>query len=126
MEGTQGSETPTIVMNVDVTDPFTVQDGKQDPIEIELGELRQAQLVFVALNHKLRRKMLRMLDSPEHLTVTDIYVRLRLEQSTASQHLAKLRRAGLVTTVRQGRNIIYSINKQRLRYLAGVIEKLNA
>lgn len=36
----------------------------------------------------------------EAISVTEIYVKLRLEQSVASQHLAILRRAGVVQTDR--------------------------
>ena len=42
--------------------------------------------------------------------VTELYVKLRLEQSVASQHLAILRKAGIVFTLRDGKFIYYSIN----------------
>jgi DNA-binding transcriptional ArsR family regulator len=48
------------------------------------------------------------------MTVTEIYVKLRLEQSVASQHLAILRKAGFVNTVRDGKFIYYSVSKERL------------
>ena len=60
------------------------------------------------------------------MTVTDIYVKLRLEQSVASQHLAILRRAGVVVTQRQGKYIYYSLNKDRLEQISGLIEELAA
>ena len=46
------------------------------------------------------------------MTVTDIYVKLRLEQSVASQHLAILRKAGVVQTERDGKFIFYSLGYQ--------------
>ena len=48
------------------------------------------------------------------ITVTEIYVHLRLEQSVASQHLAILRRAGIVKTERDGKFIYYSIAPDRV------------
>jgi DNA-binding transcriptional ArsR family regulator len=48
------------------------------------------------------------------MTVTEIYVKLRLEQSVASQHLAILRKAGFVDTLRDGKFIYYSVNYERL------------
>jgi DNA-binding transcriptional ArsR family regulator len=65
-----------------------------------------------------------LLEDGETLTVTDIYIRLRLEQSVASQHLAILRRAGVVTTERQGKFIYYSINKNRLAQIGTLVEDL--
>ena len=48
------------------------------------------------------------------MCVTDIYVRLRLDQSICSQHLAILRRAGMVEAVRQGKLIWYQLNTERV------------
>jgi DNA-binding transcriptional ArsR family regulator len=65
-----------------------------------------------------------LLEDGKTLTVTDIYIRLRLEQSVASQHLAILRRAGVVTTKRQGKFIYYSLNKNRLTQIGFLVEDL--
>jgi DNA-binding transcriptional ArsR family regulator len=51
------------------------------------------------------------------MNVTEIYVKLRIEQSVASQHLAILRHEGLVTTERNGKIINYSVNKQAIKDL---------
>jgi DNA-binding transcriptional ArsR family regulator len=58
------------------------------------------------------------------MTVTDIYIKLRLEQSVASQHLAILRRAGVVLTERQGKFIYYSLDKDRLSQISQLVEEL--
>ncbi len=52
--------------------------------------------------------MIDLLEENDELTVTDIYVKLRLEQSVASQHLSILRKAGVVATQRKGKFIYYS------------------
>ncbi|HNA42223.1 MAG TPA: ArsR family transcriptional regulator, partial [Saprospiraceae bacterium] len=62
----------------------------------------------------------------DSLTVTDIYIKLRLEQSVASQHLAILRRAGVVITDRNGKFIYYSIDKERLSQISRLVEELAA
>ena len=51
------------------------------------------------------------------ITVTEIYVKLRLEQSVASQHLAILRKAGFVKTKRDGKFIYYAPNLPRIRQI---------
>jgi DNA-binding transcriptional ArsR family regulator len=61
-----------------------------------------------------------LLDEHQKMTVTEIYVKLRLEQSVASQHLAILRRAGIVSTSRDGKFIFYSVNYNRLAEVGAI------
>ena len=74
-------------------------------IQLDYSELRKAVLVLRAVNHSLRQDIIELLEENEQMTVTDIYIKLRLEQSVASQHLAILRRSGVVVTNRQGKFI---------------------
>ena len=52
------------------------------------------------------------------------YVKLRLEQSVASQHLAILRKAGIVSTEREGKFIFYTINIPRIDSINGFVKNL--
>lgn len=79
-----------------------------------------------AMNHRLRQQMIKLLDENEKMTVTEIYVKLRLEQSVASQHLAILRRAGIVITRRDGKFIYYAINYDRVVEVNQFVEDLVA
>ncbi|PHN03887.1 ArsR/SmtB family transcription factor [Flavilitoribacter nigricans] len=103
----------------------TLKKGKND-IQLDYAELRKAVLVLRAINHKLRQRIIDLLEENESMTVTDIYIKLRLEQSVASQHLAILRRAGVVRTERQGKFINYSIDKNRLAEISKLVEELAA
>ena len=89
----------------------------ENMLHIEVLQLKKAALIFRAVNHKLRQDMLHLVHRHLRMTVTDIYVKLRLEQSVASQHLAILRKAGIVSTEREGKNIFYSVNYGRLKEL---------
>ena len=91
---------------------------------LDYGDLRKAVLVLRAVNHDLRQSMINLLADNGQMTVTDIYVKLRLEQSVASQHLAILRRAGVVNTQRDGKYIYYSINPERLGQIRRLIDEL--
>ena len=102
---------------------LTLKKGKTD-IPLDYGELRKAVLVLRAINHKLRQRIIDLLEENESMTVTDIYIKLRLEQSVASQHLAILRRAGVVITERQGKFINYSLNKERLTQISRLVDEL--
>ncbi len=102
-----------------------LKNGSED-LQLDYTELRKAVLVLRAVNHKLRQTMIDLLDENQRMTVTDIYVKMRLEQSVASQHLAILRRAGVVITERNGKFIYYSLNKSRLGQISQVVEELLA
>ncbi len=100
-----------------------LKKGEAD-IKLDYAELRKAVLVLRAVNHKLRQRIIDLLEESDSLTVTDIYIKLRLEQSVASQHLAILRRAGVVDTERQGKFIHYSLNKGRLAQISRLVDEL--
>ncbi len=98
----------------------------KEDIVIKYETLKKAVLVLRALNHKLRQRMVLLLEEHSRLTVTEIYVKLRLEQSVASQHLAILRKANIMKTERQGKYIYYSLNKERISEIAELVEDLAA
>lgn len=93
-------------------------------VNIDLHTLKKAALVLRAINHKLRQQILKLIDESGKMTVTEIYVKLRLEQSVASQHLAILRKAGFVKTERDGKFIYYSVSSERLEELNKFIKDL--
>lgn len=101
-------------------------DSIKEDIRLDFNVLRKAVLILRAVNHKLRQSIVRLLEEYGKLTVTEIYVKLRLEQSVASQHLAILRRAGVVITERDGKYIFYSLNKPRIGEIALLVEELAA
>jgi len=93
-------------------------------VQLDYADLRKAVLVLRAVNHKLRQRIIDLLEESDTMTVTDIYIKLRLEQSVASQHLAILRRAGVVNTDRHGKFIYYSLNRDRLEQISQLVEDL--
>ena len=105
---------------------LTVNDKEGNPIKIDFLQVKKSALILRALNHKLRQQILKLLEEQNKLTVTQIYVHLRLEQSVASQHLAILRRAGIVKTEREGKFIYYILNHARIAEIGNsVMELLN-
>ena len=94
------------------------------PVKVDFLNLKKGALILRALNHKLRQQIIRLLDENKKLTVTEIYVQLRLEQSVASQHLAILRRAGIVKTQRDGKFIYYIIHHDRLGEIMKCVDEL--
>ena len=91
---------------------------------IEAVQLKNGARIYRAVNHVLRQKMLRQLHLKGKMTVTELFVALRIEQSLASQHLAILRRASFVNTERSGKYIYYTINYARLSQIHEVTGRL--
>lgn len=128
--------TPTFVRNEDVTSflneevTLTAQSNipfsnpTQSNLKIDYHSVKKAALVLRALNHKLRQQILKLIEEVSKITVTEIYVRLRLEQSVASQHLAILRKAGIVITQREGKFIYYTVNYKRIDEINDFVKNL--
>ena len=93
-------------------------------LKIDLVQLKKAALILRAINHKLRQQILKLIHQNGKMAVTEIYVKLRLEQSVASQHLAILRKAGFVNTLRDGKFIYYSVNYNRLDQVHKIVHDL--
>jgi len=103
--------------------PLTLTHGKTK-LKINFLETKKAAMILRALNHPLRQKMLKLLDEKKKITVTEVYGKLKLEQSVASQHLAILRRANIVTTIRDGKFIYYSANYERIEEVLKFADEL--
>lgn len=100
------------------------QGQNENVLQIDYLTIKKASLVLRSLNHKLRQQIINIINDSGKLAVTEIYVKLRLEQSVASQHLAILRKAGIVSTEREGKFIYYTINKQRLEAIDEFVKNL--
>ena len=111
-----------IVMNQSLPQ-LQLTNGKS-PLKVDLLHSKKAAMILRALNHKLRQQIVKLIDEHQKMTVTEIYVKLRLEQSVASQHLAILRRAGIVITTREGKFIFYTVDYNRLEQINQFVEQL--
>lgn len=105
--------------------PFNVETGLKEIIfPINYYSIKKAALILRALNHKLRQQIIKIIYENEKLIVTDIYLKLMLDQSVASQHLSILRKAGIVSTKREGKFIYYTINQKRIEAIEEFVKNL--
>ncbi len=104
---------------------FNLKNGPQE-IKLLYPELRKVVLVLRAIGHDLRKNIVTLLLEHEQMNVTDIYVKLRIEQSVASQHLAILRNAGVVITTRNGKFINYTLDKKKLEDISVLVNEIAA
>src|SRR5213595_3376444 len=108
-------------MNNELLEPAV---SSSTELRIDVIQLKKAALILRAVNHKLRQQIMKLIHQNGKMTVTEIYVKLRLEQSVASQHLAILRKAGFVKTERDGKFIYYAVNAERLEELNKFVKDL--
>lgn len=88
-----------------------------DELNVEFETVKRAYFALRAMNHKLRQKMLLLIHKNNQLTVTEIYQKLKIEQSKTSMYLAILRKANLVIAERDGQNVYYRINYKQVSFL---------
>jgi DNA-binding transcriptional ArsR family regulator len=100
------------------------QEGSNEPVKLDYVAVKSAAMTLRSVNHKLRQQIIKLLDENKRMNVTDIYVKLRLEQSVASQHLAILRRSNVVRTERDGKFIHYSLNYGKIAEIAKFVGDL--
>ena len=100
------------------------KENSKEQIRVDYNTLRRAVLTLRAVNHSLRKQIITLLEARKKMPVTEIYEKLKLEQSVASQHLAILRRAEIVKTERDGKFIYYSVNKKRIAQINDIIQSL--
>ena len=93
-------------------------------VNIDFFLLKKSAIIMRALNHQLRQKIFKLLEEHTKMTVSEIYANLKLEQSVASQHLAIMRRAGIVKTEREGKFVFYRLNRERIEQIDRAIKEL--
>lgn len=91
--------------------------------EFQLAEARGAADFLKALGHEGRLLMLCHLCERD-LTVTELEQLIMSRQAAVSQQLARLRHEKLVTTRRDGNQIIYSLSDDRVRAMIRTIQAL--
>lgn len=78
--------------------------------------------IFRALADPTRRAVYERLAGGE-MSVGDLKAGFAISQPAVSQHLAALRKAGLVAERREGRNVYYRVSPEGLTPLAGWLER---
>jgi ArsR family transcriptional regulator len=99
--------------------------GYQEPMiagSISEDQLEDASELLRAVTHHLRLKILDYIDKNPHTNVNSIYNSLGLEQSITSQHLRILRVANLVIAKRNGKQILYSVNYDKISQIDQAIK----
>jgi DNA-binding transcriptional ArsR family regulator len=78
---------------------------------------------FKTLGHPARIRVLELLSQREH-AVAEMLPEVGIEAANLSQQLALLRRAGLVTTRKEGSNVYYSLTSPYVAQLLAVARQI--
>ncbi len=75
--------------------------------------------LYKAFSSEHRLKLLRCLSKPKN--VTELLDNCSFTQSALSQHLKVLRDAGVVTTSRQGKEMVYSVANKKVTQITDLL-----
>lgn len=92
---------------------------------INLIEFEKTMQLLNAVKHDFRIKIMNILHAEKKQNVTQLFIKLRIDQSIVSQHLSILRNSELVISERAGKNIYYSVNYSTIESILYLIQKVN-
>lgn len=92
-------------------------------IDFDKSKIRLAKQLLRALDHKLRQRIILSIDECGSINNNDLFIKLRIEQSVLSQHLAILRRAKVINVNPEGKYRYYSIS-DKLHYFNNKISEI--
>jgi len=82
-----------------------------------MEKVNEVALVLKACGHPLRLKILCAIEKGEEACVSELWACLQQSQPVVSQHLAVLKKRGIVTSQVQGNKRVYSIANPFIRGL---------
>ena len=100
-----------------------VTTGNQSATEFNKLALKNALLMFRALQHPVRKKMLLIMDKKQTVLVQEIIQKTKLVPAVVSQQLTILKQAKLVHVTREGRSFRYGINYPVLQRVLKAMQK---
>lgn len=86
--------------------------------------LSEATAVLNLMSHGDRLRVLCNLSTEGELTVGELLERIDLSGSALSQHLAKLRKSGLVATRKDRQNVYYRVGREDVEKILGTLYEL--
>jgi len=76
--------------------------------------------VLKTIAHPVRLEIIELLEESGTLGVSELQVKLNIEQSLLSHHLTKMKDKGILCSKRDGKNLFYSIS---LKNIENIFEK---
>ena len=92
---------------------------------VDLDKLELAASKLRAISHPMRIAIIELLSGNKHLSVTEIYKSLEIEQATASHHLNILKNKRVLVSKRDGKKIFYALRSNTLTEIIDCINRCN-
>jgi DNA-binding transcriptional ArsR family regulator len=100
-------------------------ESAQDMLETIENEIALRVKLFALLGNEVRYKIILLLFNVERVCVCDLADILQMNQSPISQHLRKLKDAGILENKREGMTIYYSIASEKKNEISAMLEGEN-
>ena len=91
----------------------------------EVKKLERIAFILKTVAHPLRLGIIHLLEQYPRLSVSEICEKLDSEQSLTSHHLQNMRIKGLLSSKREGRNILYSLKERDISLIIECLENCN-
>lgn len=88
-----------------------------DTLIIRSNDLLKASFLFEAIVHPMRRRLVEAVLEEEGLTATALSQKLEIEQGLCLQQLSILCGVGLLLRRREGRQIVYVVDQEKIEAL---------
>ncbi len=79
--------------------------------------------ILKAIGHPVRLKILFGLNNGRECNVNEMVSRLKIPQSTASQHLGILRSRGIISCRKEGVKVCYSIKEEKVQRILDALSQ---
>ena len=91
-------------------------------VTLNTEQLESTAFILKTIAHPMRLRVVCLLGSCEHLTVSQICERVNCEQSLVSHHLNIMKLKGVLKSERRGKNIFYSL---AMPQVLGIVDCVN-
>ncbi len=92
-------------------------------LDLKPEQLERAANMLKAIAHPVRIAILNLLEDGQKLTVSEIHMKLDIEQSTTSHHLGILKDKDVLASKRDGKNTFYFLKHDSLSKVVDCISK---
>ena len=91
--------------------------------KLDAAKIERIANVLKAVAHPLRLTVIEELGKRQKMTVSEIVEKVGAEQSLVSHHLTKMKDKGILTSVRDGKNIYYQLADDHLTSIFSCIDQ---
>ncbi|MEO9964242.1 MAG: metalloregulator ArsR/SmtB family transcription factor [Reichenbachiella sp.] len=92
---------------------------------IETEKIEQVAFILKTIGHPVRLGIIGLLAKEVELSVNEICQRLDVEQSLISHHLTNMKLKGILSSKREGKNILYTLKLKEVLTVIDCMSKCN-